>query len=204
MINSTSLNEAHWPLAQKGPSMDVPFSPASAILLLALLTRWRTIKLPSSASSPPVFIPTLVIWIHTSPGYTRLPNHTTQRPPFNSATLTPNLYAALLTTPNWLFSLVFEFILHIHKHTTFLYFFLIAHYIRIILHEVLLYPLLHLLFNFHLSGSFEALRFSNVGGGGVLGLLRIPRYTQVPWIEDNAILALTVSLLTNDVLHTLR
>jgi hypothetical protein len=130
----------------------------------------RTIKLPSSASSLPVFITTLVIWLHASPGYTRclhvvLSNHTTRRPPFNSATLTPNLYAALLTTPNWLFSLIFDFILHIHQNTTFLYFFLIAHYIRIILREVILYPLLHLLFNFHLSGSFEALRFSSVGGG---------------------------------------
>jgi hypothetical protein len=54
---------------------------------------------------------------------------------------------------------------HIYQNTTFLYFFLIAHYIRIIFREVLLYPLLHLLFNFRLSGSFEALCFSNVGGG---------------------------------------
>jgi hypothetical protein len=99
------------------------------------------------------------------------------------------------------FLLVFDFTLHIHQNTTFLYFFLIAHYIRIILREVLLYPLLHLLFDFHLSGSFEALRFSNMGGG-VLGLLRIPRYTPVPWIEDNAILALPVSVLTYAVLHT--
>jgi hypothetical protein len=176
----------------KGTINGRAFFLASAILLLALLRRWRTIKLPSSASSLPVSIPTLVISPHASPGYTRclpvaLSSHTTRRPPYNSATSTPNLYAALLTTPNWLFSLVFDVILHIHQNTTFLYFFLIAHYIRIILREVLLYPLLHLLYNFHLSDSFEALRFSNVGG--VLGLLRIPRYTPVPWIKDNAILA---------------
>jgi hypothetical protein len=38
----------------------------------------------------------------------------------------------------------------------------------------------------------------------LLGLLRIPRYTPVPWIEDNAILALPVSVLTYAVLYTLR
>jgi hypothetical protein len=83
----------------KGTINGRAFSPASAILLAALLTRWRTVKLPSSASSLPVSIPTLVIWPHAYPGYTRcLPvassSHTTQRPPFSSATSTPNLYAA--------------------------------------------------------------------------------------------------------------
>jgi hypothetical protein len=39
---------------------------------------------------------------------------------------------------------------------------------------------------------------------GVLGLLRIPRYTPVPWIDDNAILALPVSVLTHAVLYTFR
>jgi hypothetical protein len=38
----------------------------------------------------------------------------------------------------------------------------------------------------------------------MLGLLRIPRYTPVPWIEDNAILALPVSVLTHAVLYTFR
>jgi hypothetical protein len=38
----------------------------------------------------------------------------------------------------------------------------------------------------------------------LLGLLRIPRYTPVPWIEDNAILALPVSVLTYAVLYTFR
>jgi hypothetical protein len=158
--------------------------------LLALMTRWKTIKLPSSASSLHVFIPTLVISPHASPGYTRclpvaLSSHTTRRPPYNSATSTPNLYAAPLTTQNWLFSLVFDFILHIHQSTTFLYLFLIAHYIRIILREVLLYPLLHLLYNFHLSDSFEALRFSNMGGcwgySVSPGLLQFPGLRITPY-----------------------
>jgi hypothetical protein len=67
------------------------------------------------------------------------------------------------------------------SNTTFLYFFLIARYIRIILREVLLHPLLHLLSNFLLSDSFEALRFSNVGG--CLGYSVSPGLLQFPGLR---------------------
>jgi hypothetical protein len=70
-LHSTGSEITALATGAKGTINGRAFSPASAILLPALLTRWRTIKLPSSTSSLPVSIPTLVIWPPTSPGYTR-------------------------------------------------------------------------------------------------------------------------------------
>jgi hypothetical protein len=69
-LHSTGSDIIALTTGAKGTINGRAFSPASAILLPVLLTRWTTIKLPSSASSILVSIPTLVIWPHAYPGYT--------------------------------------------------------------------------------------------------------------------------------------
>jgi hypothetical protein len=48
----------------------------------------------------------------------------------------------------------------------------------------------------------RATRAFEMSTQAVLGLLRIPRSTPVPWIKDNAILALPDNVLTYVVLYT--